>query len=102
MLALAFHPSVEIDLTDAARWYESQQAGLRQRFIIEAHNCFQHLVSDAWLYAVRFDDIRRRNINSFPYGIFYFIEQNFVVVLGVLHAARDAQAQLENRQKAYE
>lgn len=101
MLALEFHPLVEAGLTEAAEWYERQQTGVGERFAAEAHDAIYNLTGEALLYTVRFDDIRRMNLPTFPHGVFYFIERDIVVVLAVLHGARDSQAELERRRTTY-
>jgi len=62
---------------------------------------FRHLSEDALLYAVRFFDIRRVNLRKFPYGVFYFVADDVVVVLGVLHGARDTEEELSRRREIY-
>jgi plasmid stabilization system protein ParE len=57
------------------------------------------LPHDALLYAIRFDDIRRVNLPSFPYGVFYFADESRVVILAVLHGARDSDAELQRRRQ---
>ena len=101
MLLLDFHPLVEADLAESAIWYERQQVGLSHRFLIEAHEVFRRLPRDAKLYAVRFADIRRVNLNSFPHGVFYFLTDEAVVVLAVFHGQRDFQAEVKKRRTTY-
>ncbi|MBM3883026.1 MAG: hypothetical protein FJ387_25460 [Verrucomicrobia bacterium] len=102
MPALVFHPLVEVDLVEASLWYEEQQAGLGARFGAEAYLHLRRLPAQALLCAVRFADIRRMNLNHFPYGVFYFLAGDEVVVLGVLHAARDTREELERRRASLE
>ncbi len=95
------HPLVRADLREAARWYEAQVMGLGRRFNAEAISLLKRLPRAALRYAIRFDDIRRVNLPSFPYGIFYFIHDDMVIVLGVLHGARDTEAELARRRGLY-
>lgn len=97
MLALVFHPLIEADLRDASLWYEAQQVGLGARFEAEASRQLRRLSVSALLYAVRFANVRRMNLKRFPYGVFYFVTGEAIVVLGVLHAARDTREELEQR-----
>lgn len=60
------HPLVAADLREAAHWYESQVPGLGRRFNAMAIHTLKRLPDDALLYAVRFDDIRRVNLPTFP------------------------------------
>ena len=50
---------------------------------------------------VRFLDIRQVNLQKFPYGVFYFVVGDAVVVLAMLHGARDTEAELSRRRKVY-
>lgn len=95
------HWLVRFDIREAYRWYERQQHGLGRRFNQELRLVLGRLPTDAFLYAVRFDDIRRVNLPSFPHGVFYFTEESKVVVLGVLHGARDTEAELQQRRQTF-
>jgi plasmid stabilization system protein ParE len=95
------HPLVRDDLRDAALWYENLLEGLGRRFNAEAIAVLKRLPSEALLYAVRFGDIPRVNLPSFPYGVFYFLHGEEVIVLGVLHGARETRAELERRRDSF-
>jgi len=41
------------------------------------------------------------NLPTFPYGIFYSLVDDGVVILGVLHGARDSEAELARRRKIF-
>jgi hypothetical protein len=60
---------------------------------------YRHLVRDAQLYAVRFADVRRLNLDPFPYGIFYVIRAPEIWILGVLHASRDTETVIAERRR---
>ena len=101
MSHLEQHWLVGSDIRQAYRAYERQQPGLGRRFNQELKQRLRRLPKEALLYAVRFADIRRVNVPSFPYGVFYFVTDQAVVVLGVLHGARDSQAELDQRRRTY-
>ena len=98
---LEFHPLVRIDVAEASVWYEQREPGVGARLEADTRELFRCLGDEALLYAVRFSDIRRANLRKFPYGIFYFVVGQSVVVLGVFHAARDSGAALRRRRQAY-
>lgn len=98
---LNFHPLVPIDLAEASACYERREPGVGVRLESEAKDAFRRLSDEALLYAVRFFDIRRLNLRKFPYGVFYFVADDTVVVLAVLHGARDTEEELARRRKAY-
>lgn len=97
----AFHPLVKFDLVAASTWYDLQQPGLGQRFEALAQSVMTRLPDEALLYNVRFGDIRRVNLSPFPYGIFYFVERDQVVVLAVLHGVQETRKELEKRRGAF-
>ena len=98
---IEYHPLVEADATEAAVWYEAQQPGLSDRFVDEYLRVLRTLPRTALIYAVRFGDIRRVNLPSFPYGVFYFLTGEQIVVLGVLHGAREIRSELERRRTTF-
>lgn len=100
-LALDFHPLVKSDLAAAECWYQTIDPRLTDRLLSGLQAEFEALGDDALLYRPRFADIRRVNPPVFHYGIFYFIEGELVIVLGVLHAARDSEAELRRRREIY-
>ena len=98
---LDFHPLVPIDLAEASAWYGRQEPGIGVRLESEAKNVFRRLGDEAFLYTVRFLDIRRVNLPKFPYGVYYFVVGDAVVVLAMLHGARDSEEELSRRRKVY-
>jgi plasmid stabilization system protein ParE len=86
-------PEVETDVAEAARWYESQQAGLGAEFVEEIIQVWDALAENPLLNARRHP---RKNIRwcypeRFPYRVIYEVSEagHSVVVAAVLHAARD-------------
>ena len=101
MLPLVFHPLVEADVAESAAWYAREQPGLDESFLMEVRERFDALPAAALLYAVRFADIRRANLPAFKHGVFYFIADEAIVVLAVLHGHRDSEDELQRRRKKY-
>ena len=62
---------------------------------------YRHLVRDAQLYAVRFADVRRLNLDRFPYGLCYAIRAPEIWLLAVLHASRDTESILAERRRRF-
>ena len=99
--AIDFHPFVKFDLAEAECWYRAIEPHLEDRLLSELEAEFEALGDEALLYRPRFADIRRVNPPVFQYGIFYFISGELVIVLGVLHAARDSETELRRRRELY-
>ena len=84
-------PEAEADIGDAATWYEEQKAGLGHEFIEAIFRAVDALSANPLLTARRH---RRRNIRwvfpaRFPYRVIYEVTNDTVLVISVLHAARD-------------
>lgn len=102
MSVLRRHPLVRADLSDATNWYEDQQPGLGMEFAADFLAHYRRLGRDALLYAVRFADVRRLNLDRFPYGLFYVVRASEIWLLAVLHASRDTQAILRGRRQYFQ
>lgn len=99
--ALVFHPLVKFDLAEAESWYRKIEPVLAVRLLDELESNLAALGDDALLYRARFEDIRRVNPPTFHFGVFYFISGKSVVILGVLHSARDTESELHRRRELY-
>jgi toxin ParE1/3/4 len=81
----------ENHLAEAYNWYERQSAGLGASFLhryAEAQDLIAEFPASA---PVVFMDYRRVLLRRFPYGVFYVIESDLVVVAAVYHLARNPQ-----------
>ena len=101
MSVLRRHPLVRADISEAINWYEDQQPGLGLEFFADFLSHYRFLVRDAQLYAIRFDHVRRLNLDRFPYGLFYVIRAPDIGLLAVLHASRDTEAVLAERRRHF-
>jgi plasmid stabilization system protein ParE len=89
MWNLIVRPEAENDLSEAYSWYEQQRPGLGDDFLLRVEAAFDSIRYDSHTYACIFQNIRRKLIRHFPYGIFYIIAENKVIVLAVMHAKRN-------------
>ena len=66
MSGLRRHPLVRADISEAINWYEDQQPGLGLEFAGDFRFHYRQLSRNALLYAIRFADVRRLNLDRFP------------------------------------
>lgn len=87
-MRVRFLEVAEIELDDAAKWYESQAPGLGDAFLIEVLSAAERIVlyPEAW-HALG-EGLRRCRINRFPYGLIYGVERGDILVLAVAHLHR--------------
>lgn len=85
-------PEAEADLAAARDWYEDRLAGLGVEFGYEIDSVVSSLAERALAFPVIHREVRRALIKRFPYGVFFVASDDLVVVLAVLHQARDPAA----------
>jgi toxin ParE1/3/4 len=92
MRSLILLPRAEVDLFDAAIWYEGEREGLGRAF----ESDFDRVVSRIQASPLQFPEIdpevRRAMLTRFPYGVFFLIADEVVTVFAVLHLHRDPEA----------
>jgi plasmid stabilization system protein ParE len=88
-LAVVFRRRVQSDLTAAFDWYQLQRSGLGGEFLSAAQLTFRSVGLYPESFACVHGVVRRALVARFPFAIFYLVEPTRVVVLRVLHTARD-------------
>ena len=101
MLPVKKHRLVDADFQSACEWYEAKQPGLGSEFIEDFQRAYQRLRKYPLFYSVRFANVRRLNLERFPYGIFYVVRSEEIRVLAVLHSSRDSENILARRRRAF-
>ena len=84
-------PEAEQDLRDAFSWYESRKPGLGFDFKHCVEEVLSRLTRTPYIYPKVYKQVKRAFIKRFPFGIFYVVEENRVVILAVLHARRNPE-----------
>lgn len=82
-------PVVDADIEAAFQWYEGEEAELGYEFLEELRAAYQRIQNGPLKYQVLRSGIRRAITKRFPYAIYFSIEGDVIVVLAVIHAARD-------------
>jgi plasmid stabilization system protein ParE len=86
---LRVRPEAEIDLADACAWYEARQLGLGADFLVEIDKMFSRIEEAPTRYPIVHRNIRRALAPRFPYGVFFLMDRDDVVVIAVLQASRN-------------
>jgi plasmid stabilization system protein ParE len=83
-----FTSAAEVDVEEAFGWYESQRPGLGAAFRHALDIAVGAVVSNPEAYAVVYRQTRRVLLPKFPYGLFYRVQDDVVVVIACVHAKR--------------
>lgn len=81
----------ELDLQDIYNWYEQRSQGLGSEFIRVVDASLATIQRNPQSFPVVYKQLRRKLIRRFPYGIFYLIEAETIVIIGCFHVKRDPQ-----------
>ncbi len=86
---LVIRTEAEAELLEAFRWYEQQQAGLGEELLECVETTLAQIQDSPERYGAVQGEIRRALVRRFPYGVFYLVRRDAIVVLAVFHASRD-------------
>ena len=74
----------------SADWYNEQQAGIGERFLIEVINTFWLIENGSLHYEEKFSKkFRFAKVNDFPYLIVFKIKKQSVIINAVFHTSRN-------------
>ncbi len=81
------------DIATAKEWYESQQVGLGNRFVLGFDAAIQLLKTNPHIYQKAYEEYRRVLIKKFPYAIFYAIDEieKEVEIIAVFHTNQNPE-----------
>ncbi|MGB3509573.1 MAG: type II toxin-antitoxin system RelE/ParE family toxin [Microcoleaceae cyanobacterium] len=84
-----FHPAALTEYSEAVEFYAERRVEIAQTFINAVENTIFKIVESPTRWPVIDEDIRRCLMRKFPYGILYTIEDNFILILAVMHCSRE-------------
>ncbi len=82
-------PAAAADLEEAYRWYEGQREGLGEELLATVGTTLESLVANPRMYPVIHRDTRRALLRRFPYGIYYRLVGERILVVACFHTSRD-------------
>ena len=85
-------PIVDADVEAAFEWYESEEPGLGYKFLDELRATYYRIQDGPLKYQLLRSGVRRALTRRFPYAVYFSIEAEVILVLAVLHAAREPAA----------
>ncbi len=99
-LPVVYRLRVKHDLAAGFDWYEEQRSGLGGEFRTSIQSTFKAIELHPELFASVYGEVRRAIVSRFPFAVFYLVEPKRVVVLRVLHTARNSELWPKPRNKA--
>ena len=89
MKDVVLRPAAAADVEEAYRWYEERRAGLGEEFLASFETTLNSCLANPNLYPVLHRDTRRALLKRFPYGLYYRVQGERLIVVACFHAKRD-------------
>jgi len=88
MRKLVTRPQAQLDVEDAAAWYERQKPGLGLSFLDELDYVLVRIASAPSQFPRIHPAIRRGLLKRFPYSVYFMASEEQVEIIAVLHQRR--------------
>ena len=88
MYTIAFKREVYDDIKTAYDWYESQRIGLGEDFLLTLEESYAKITRTPKLYQDIHKNVRRKLVRRFPYGIFFLLRADEVIIIAIMHTRR--------------
>ena len=82
-------PEAEKDIKEAYQYYEECSVGLGADFLLSVDAILSRIQRNPELFQKIYKDLRRGLLERFPYGVFYLVEKDSIVVIAVLDCRRN-------------
>lgn len=85
---ISIRPAAEAELVEAYFHYEGKEEGLGAEFRRAVDACLEVVVRHPTAYQIVRGQVRRALLRRFPYGLFYEIDGQRIVVFACFHSSR--------------
>jgi hypothetical protein len=89
---VVYKPMARLEASAAYEWYRQAHIGMHDAFLADLERISGFLASDPHLYPRVEGEVRRANLNRFPYSLFFVIDADTESVLSCFHQHRDPKA----------
>ncbi len=86
--SISFHELAEMELVEAAEYYDSQVKGLGEAFLTEVERAIKLIQQNPESFPSIFKVVRRNILRRFPYNILYSIVDDSIRILAIAHQKR--------------
>lgn len=91
MIRAGFRPAASADVHAAHDWYEEQRPGFRDEFVAAVDAAVASIVAFPKAHTVVHRGARRFLLERFPYGLYYRLAGEDMIIVACMHAARDPE-----------
>lgn len=84
-----FHPEALIEYAEAVQYYAERRVEVAQAFINAVEDAINRIRESPSRWKAIDEDIRRCSTRKFPYGVLYTLEEDYILILAVMHCSRE-------------
>ena len=84
-----YRREAQLEFDEAYDWYEDRRAGLGTEFAAGVQQAIDRIVTNPERHGTVHSEIRCALVRRFPYGVYYWVEDERIVVLAIFHSSRD-------------
>ena len=88
MRKVTFHEEADVEVNEAARYYEASAPGLGLLFLAAVEEAVEQVLGNPEAFQVVGDEVRHKLLRRFPYSLLYVIEPDRIRVIAVAHQKR--------------
>jgi hypothetical protein len=88
MKSIRFLRPAEMEMLDAAQYYEMQASGLGNAFLDQIDKAIQDIREHPERWPILKHNIRRRLIPRFPYALLYRVDPDEIIIQATMHLHR--------------
>ena len=88
MMLVRFHAEAEAEMSEAAAYYDAQQASLGRRFLTSVQDAINRIQIDPLLFPVVEFDVRRCKTKTFPFDVLFQMHSDELVIVAIMHLHR--------------
>jgi hypothetical protein len=91
-----FRPQFEVEIAEAASWYEAQRRGLGPDFLHSVDQCVSAITENPFRFRKVHGETRRAPLGRFSYGLIYKVVEDEIVLLACMHSRRHPRPTISN------
>ena len=84
-----FHPDALAEYADTVKYYANQSSQTAQAFINSIEDTVYRIRESSTRYPEIDEDVRRCMVRKFPHAVLYLIEQDYILIIAVMHCSRE-------------
>jgi toxin ParE1/3/4 len=87
-MRIEFHPGARLDYRDAIGFYNAARPDLGAEFTREIEQIIRNISTTPDRWRILKSNVRRCLARRFPYAVLYLIEDDYVMIIAVMHCSR--------------